>query len=98
MNAPQPNKEDILFLTLKKKWYDLILSGVKKEEYREIKPYWISRLCKHYMEIRTLKHALPIPFKHVCFTNGYSKKSPRMLVKCEGITIGKGREDWGADI
>ena len=29
-----------LQLTLKKKWFDLILSGEKKEEYREIKPYW----------------------------------------------------------
>jgi len=28
-----------LHLTLKKNWFDLILSGEKKEEYREIKPY-----------------------------------------------------------
>ena len=34
----------ILHLTLKKKWFELIKSGVKKEEYREIKPYWIVRL------------------------------------------------------
>lgn len=34
----------ILHLTLKKKWFDMIASGEKKEEYREIKPYWISRL------------------------------------------------------
>ena len=27
-----------LHLTLKKNWFDLILSGEKKEEYREIKP------------------------------------------------------------
>lgn len=33
-----------LHLGLKKKWYELIESGVKKEEYREIKPYWIKRL------------------------------------------------------
>jgi len=33
-----------LHLTLKKKWFDMIASGDKKEEYREIKPYWISRL------------------------------------------------------
>lgn len=30
----------ILHLTLKKKWFDMIASGEKKEEYREIKPYW----------------------------------------------------------
>lgn len=33
----------ILHLTLKKKWFDMILSGVKKEEYREIKDYWARR-------------------------------------------------------
>lgn len=33
-----------LHLVLKKKWYELIESGIKKEEYREIKPYWIKRL------------------------------------------------------
>ena len=33
-----------LYLTLKKNWFDLILSGEKKEEYREIKPYWEKRL------------------------------------------------------
>lgn len=33
-----------LHLTLKKKWFDMIASGNKIEEYREIKPYWVSRL------------------------------------------------------
>lgn len=34
-----------LSLVLKKKWYDMIDSGEKTEEYREIKPYWIRRFC-----------------------------------------------------
>lgn len=33
-----------LHLTLKKKWFDLISSGEKTEEYREIKYYWATRL------------------------------------------------------
>ena len=33
-----------LKLTLNKKWFDLIEKGIKTEEYREIKPYWFSRL------------------------------------------------------
>lgn len=33
-----------LKLTIKKKWFDMILSGEKKEEYREIKDYWTKRL------------------------------------------------------
>ncbi len=36
--------EKILHLTLKKKWFDMIAYGEKPEEYREIKPYWITRL------------------------------------------------------
>ena len=36
----------ILPLTLKKKWFDMILAGEKAEEYREIKDYWATRfLC-----------------------------------------------------
>ena len=37
-------EDNTLHLVLKKQWYDLIESGIKKEEYREIKPYWIKRL------------------------------------------------------
>ena len=33
-----------LTLSLKKQWFDMIKSGEKKEEYREIKPYYTSRL------------------------------------------------------
>lgn len=35
-----------LNLVLKHKWYDMIESGEKKEEYREIKPYWANRLLR----------------------------------------------------
>ena len=33
-----------LDLHLKAEWYDMIESGGKTEEYREIKPYWLKRL------------------------------------------------------
>ena len=33
-----------LTLSLKKKWFDMIKAGVKKEEYREQREYWIKRL------------------------------------------------------
>jgi len=46
----------ILHLNVKKKWFDLVAYGEKKIEYREYKPYWISRLMEnshfiHYDEI-----------------------------------------------
>ena len=37
-----------LHLPLKAKWYEMIESGVKTEEYREIKPYWCDRLLYGY--------------------------------------------------
>jgi hypothetical protein len=37
---------NILHLPLKAEWYNLIESGIKKEEYREIKPYWMKRLLE----------------------------------------------------
>lgn len=42
---PIPNK--VLHLPLKKEWYQMIESGVKTEEYREIKPYWVQRLTRY---------------------------------------------------
>lgn len=41
----------ILQLTLKKKWFDMIRSGAKTEEYREIKDYWDRRLLTNRKEI-----------------------------------------------
>lgn len=36
-----------LHLVLKSQWFDLIDSGIKTEEYREIKPYWKKRLLNY---------------------------------------------------
>ena len=35
-----------LTLHIKKKWFDLIKAGIKKEEYREIKPHYIRQFIK----------------------------------------------------
>lgn len=37
-------KKKVLRLILKRKWYNLIAIGAKREEYREIKEYWLKRL------------------------------------------------------
>lgn len=38
------NEENKITFSLKKEWFELIKSGEKKEEYREITPYWCNRL------------------------------------------------------
>lgn len=45
MSKELPTKA--LCLSLKKEWYEMIESGVKTEEYREVKPYWIERLTRY---------------------------------------------------
>ena len=83
-----------LKLVLKRKWYDMISSGEKKEEYREISPYWKRQI----MELRWWE---PFPrvreFDSVTFYLGYAKDRPSMTFKIEGISVGEGREDWGAE-
>ena len=71
-----------LNLTLKKKWFDMILSGEKKEEYREIKQYWRKRLNKRHDYIK--------------FTNGYGKHRPCFVIKLKNIYCGLGLTKWGA--
>ena len=82
-----------LDLVLKKKWYDMIDSGVKTEEYREIKPYWFNRLVflneEDVYEFRR--------FDTVTFHLGYSKNRPSMTFKIKSIDMGEGREEWGAE-
>ena len=40
-----------LKLTVNKVWFEMIKSGEKKEEYREIKAYWFQRLVFKYKEV-----------------------------------------------
>ena len=77
----------VLHLTLKKQWFDMIESGEKKEEYREIDQYWQDRLTKDYYAKG---------FDLVVFKNGYQKDSPTVIFEYKGIDIGKGRKEWGA--
>ena len=69
----------ILYLNLKAKWYDMIESGFKKEEYREIKDYWIKRLDNK-------------AYDKVCFIYGYTKR--KMLFGIKSIMIGIGNEEF----
>lgn len=44
-------KKKVLTLTVSKQWFDMIVAGEKKEEYREIKPYWVARLFQNNSNI-----------------------------------------------
>ena len=38
----------MIILPIKKKWFKMIKTGEKKEEYREIKPYYNSRFTPFF--------------------------------------------------
>ncbi len=67
----------ILYLSLMKKWFDQVADGIKKLEYREVKEYWISRLFD--------RDGIPIPYDCVFFRNGYSRKSPTLMIEYNGV-------------
>ena len=56
----------ILPLVLKKKWYNLIASGEKREEYREYKRFWSVRIL-HWLNEAQAKGLTPV----VAFSLGY---------------------------
>lgn len=70
-----------LHLVLKHKWFDMIASGEKKEEYREIKPYYENRFAKYAYDV-------------VVFHRGYTDIV--MEWKIKRIKRGIGKPEWGA--
>jgi hypothetical protein len=62
-----------LKLTLHKQYFDAILRGEKKNEYRQIKKAWFKLWTNKYDFIE--------------FTNGYGKHRPFMKVECLGIDL-----------
>ena len=79
----------MLILPIKKKWFDMIASGEKKEEYREIKPYYNIRFKKIFGFDKKR-------IEEIVFRNGYRKDSPTIKCICT-LRVGKGKEEWGAE-
>lgn len=79
-----------LLLHIKKQWYDMILSGEKKEEYRAFRTYYQ----------RSFEGLGLYPTdnceRYILFRNGYSSDSPQFVARC-GIGIGEGKPEWGAE-
>jgi len=89
----------VLHLTLKRKWFDMIASGEKKEEYREIKMYWAVRLQNGFpaeFGIDKGPNADWKDYDYIHFSNGYNR--PRtMNVEFKGVAISEGKPEWGAE-
>jgi len=90
----------ILYLPLKKEWYEMIERGDKREEYRENTRYWKTRLIDTVIydegdeETESPVFIFFKDYDAVCFSYGYTRR--RMLWECKGVDFGRGRPEWGA--
>lgn len=75
----------ILDLVLKKQWFNMIKDGNKREEYRELKPYWTKRLVNNDGSFKN--------FTHIKFRCGYTNQF--IVYRIEDITVGQGKVEWG---
>ena len=83
----------------------MILSGEKKEEYREIKPYWNIRFKNAFglnlidgkivraSSLERQKNQIQC----IAFRNGYQREAATIWAECS-IDIGYGRKEWGAEV
>lgn len=80
----------------------MILSGKKKEEYREFKPYWVRRLLG---DKDAYSDPYPVPteptyfekpdgLETVTFVNGYGDHRPRMVVELLNIDAKIPNPEW----
>lgn len=91
----QRAETNTLHLVLKKKWYDMIASGEKKEEYRTGN-YWQKRLLVEPPHVNSLCELVLKfkPFTKVVFHLGYTNTT--MTFKIAGFDFDNGKEEWGA--
>ena len=86
----------MLILPIQGKWFNMILAGEKDEEYREIKPYYISRF-RHIFEMYPYSCFPYGTDRHeVMFRNGYRADSPSFVAVCS-LDVRPGRPEWGAE-
>ena len=83
----------MLTLPIQKKWYQLIVSGVKTEEYRTIKHYY----RKRFQSIGLLdSQGNPTESSAVIqLRNGYASTFPTAIVRVT-LSIRPGNIEWGA--
>lgn len=86
-----------LHLVLKKQWYDMIASGEKTEEYRELKAYWWNRLSEVVETDDHYTYREIIHYDRVTFYLGYAKNRPSMTFSIKEIGIRHGKPEWGAE-
>jgi hypothetical protein len=76
----------MLTLPIKGKWYDMILSGEKEEEYRADTPYYAARFAKYEKKMVRVR-----------LRNGYRADSRTMEVVVVPMRRKGARPEWGGN-
>ena len=84
-----------LNLPIARKWFDMIASGKKREEYRDVDN---AQCCRLFNKAGRNRCILPDGIAAI-FRNGYRPDSPALVVTIEGLTMrGRGEikhPEWG---
>ena len=102
-----------LHLVLKRKWWDMIASGEKREEYREVCHYWAARLLDSryswYSRNTDYPHdyvgwlCLKLSQKSIAFKNyenvcfHLGYTNTTMTYTVKDMLVRRGRKEWGAE-
>lgn len=73
---------DRITTTIKREWLADIVAGVKRTEYREMKPYWRKKL-----------KAVPVPFE-LRLINGMRRNAPEVTVLVDRVRAKPGRRQY----
>lgn len=81
----------ILNLTIKRRWFDMIASGGKREEYRSLDNRQVAKACKR------VANGWPREGAAMVLRNGYRMDSPALAVRVmlTSIRIGAIHPEWG---
>lgn len=84
----------LLNLTISRRWFDMIASGEKREEYRSADNRQVARTYK-----RLFNYGWPSVFCKMILRNGYRMDSPALAVRMFGMSIRSGAQaehpEWG---
>ncbi len=89
----------MLTLPIKRKWFDMIVSGEKREEYRAPTAYWKKRFINEAKRQNLERPGEVKGFKgvRVRIRAGYSRQAPQAELTLETIHTDEGRKEWGAE-
>lgn len=65
---------ETLYLNIKSQFFNEILSGSKKSEFRDATDYYIDKLLEH-------------EYDSILFKNGYNKNSPALVIEIKKIIV-----------